>query len=1237
MVKEERGSRTTQYAYDGTWPRLQLVTHEGSELELTRTFDDLGRPLSEVEAWQQGGQSYTYSTSTDWNGRRATRHEQWEASGASTQTRTATIELDGLGNLVERTQGGLTDAWTYDAAGVTAREALAGLPEKRFGYEQNRLLWMVYGAETTSYGYDGAGRLVTETDPSGRVRTKTYNTQGLVAAERFGTEEALESSFTYDRGGFLRTLTRGGAQWTFRHGPRGELQRVELPDGLGNFTYEYDALLRLTQVTPPAGGGAAPQTFGYDSFNRQLRRTRGTSVWSTTWQGGLSTTSDPNGDVVERLLDGRGRITRERFRPGLGSRPFNDLTGVDYAYDGLDQLLAAQESRVSADVSNVYGYDSRSRLVSILRGGESVTYTYTPSGQKQTVTSRSGTVRYEYDGQARVRLIESSQGPRVTVGWEPGGLLSEVSGNGVVEQYAYWGHGLIRSISSSWTAAPAGSMRYEYDYDARGNRMEERYTSPGSTVPEVTEYGYDAADRLTGVRYPSGETEFYALAGDGSRLEERHAQAFRGGLGPQAMASATNLTKHWRYSYDTAGGLARIDDVLTGGVEAQITTNAAGRVVAEMRGGTTEQYGWDAGGRLAWVRRMTEEEDVEASYTYGFDGLRRTRAVAGVGTRYVWGANEEFLEEGPAAGPGQLYAQAGFGAVAAGGQRLLRDALGSVVGRVGATAKLSRYGAWGALRQGDAPDSQGPTLAYAGQHFDSDVGLSYAQQRWYSTDIGRFLSEDPVGAMGYLSTPTELNPWLYGRGNPMTFMDPAGRWSWSKFGNGLAEFGEKTWQGTANTFLWAARPLNAALGVSSGRYDENGVFQTESTGSFTEELSKQAGQVGTVVSHVASNPLQTVKGVVVAAGESIGTAAAACYMAVTAEGEMADTASKDCGATLPEAVGTIAGTVTGAGTAARVGVSAVRQADNIRDAVKTAVSASDDLAKQRLLREQAEADSAGAAARTADNKCTGGKCGIDGQECFVAGTPVLTKEGLKPIEQIRAGELVWSRNDETGETDWRPVVRTFVTPNKAVLKLELTDEAGQRTVLGVTDEHPFWVRDLGWVGASSLLPGQQVASAYGGWLRVGAATWEQARATVFNFEVEEFHTYFVGNTGAWVHNNGQCGPDVGTDFVNLASEWRTNHILFGDDGEGGHLWPGRHGKTVFPQSWSPGKVMHVISDIATDPDLVWKRSEERDGDYERFLVIDPKTGKSPIRDGVRVLVVVEPKGEGLITGFKSRK
>ncbi|MGV1761854.1 EndoU domain-containing protein [Rhizobium sp. A22-96] len=109
--------------------------------------------------------------------------------------------------------------------------------------------------------------------------------------------------------------------------------------------------------------------------------------------------------------------------------------------------------------------------------------------------------------------------------------------------------------------------------------------------------------------------------------------------------------------------------------------------------------------------------------------------------------------------------------------------------------------------------------------------------------------------------------------------------------------------------------------------------------------------------------------------------------------------------------------------------------------------------------------------------------------------------------------------------------------------------------------------------------------------------------------------------------------------TNLASEARTNHILYGDGpNSGGHLWPGQPGKTVFPKSWNADKVMSTISDIATDPALSWKPQTgsgglfTKSGKPARFVVTDAN-GNLPIVDGVPVRVVIEPAGEGIITAF----
>jgi hypothetical protein len=113
---------------------------------------------------------------------------------------------------------------------------------------------------------------------------------------------------------------------------------------------------------------------------------------------------------------------------------------------------------------------------------------------------------------------------------------------------------------------------------------------------------------------------------------------------------------------------------------------------------------------------------------------------------------------------------------------------------------------------------------------------------------------------------------------------------------------------------------------------------------------------------------------------------------------------------------------------------------------------------------------------------------------------------------------VWSRDDDTGAAGYRRVTQTFVTADQPTLELTLTGFGGTMQKLEVTGPHPFWVRERGWVAARDLQPGEHVDAMDGGWLRVSSRTWTRRRTTVYNFEVEDFHTYFVGARGVWVHN-----------------------------------------------------------------------------------------------------------------------
>lgn len=68
------------------------------------------------------------------------------------------------------------------------------------------------------------------------------------------------------------------------------------------------------------------------------------------------------------------------------------------------------------------------------------------------------------------------------------------------------------------------------------------------------------------------------------------------------------------------------------------------------------------------------------------------------------------------------------------------------------------------------------------------------------------------------------------------------------------------------------------------------------------------------------------------------------------------------------------------------------------------------------------------------------------------------------------------------------------------------------------------------------------------------------------------------------------------------------------------MWPGQHGKTVFPESWSKDKIVHAIGDITTSPSTKWYAQTGTGGAFTAKG--DPaKWVAYEIRDGVRMRVV----------------
>ena len=127
---------------------------------------------------------------------------------------------------------------------------------------------------------------------------------------------------------------------------------------------------------------------------------------------------------------------------------------------------------------------------------------------------------------------------------------------------------------------------------------------------------------------------------------------------------------------------------------------------------------------------------------------------------------------------------------------------------------------------------------------------------------------------------------------------------------------------------------------------------------------------------------------------------------------------------------------------------------------------------------------------------------------------MATETGFKRIDEIRAGDRVWSYNVETGERALKKVKEVLVRENDELLHIETS-----RGAIDATTSHPFYVVGKGWVAAGDLAVGDSIQAISGDAGVVTGLELEKLDKPipVYNLEVEDFHSYFVAD-GVLVHN-----------------------------------------------------------------------------------------------------------------------
>ena len=116
-----------------------------------------------------------------------------------------------------------------------------------------------------------------------------------------------------------------------------------------------------------------------------------------------------------------------------------------------------------------------------------------------------------------------------------------------------------------------------------------------------------------------------------------------------------------------------------------------------------------------------------------------------------------------------------------------RDILGNinaVIDSAGTTLVSYAYGDFGAVTETIADSDEARLVAkvnpfkFKGYFFDNETGFYYLKSRYYSPELGRFISAD--GEIGQVGDTMVMNLFAYCRNNPINLSDEGGNWpSWA--------------------------------------------------------------------------------------------------------------------------------------------------------------------------------------------------------------------------------------------------------------------------------------------------------------------------------------------------------------------------------------------------------------------------------------------------------------------------
>jgi RHS repeat-associated protein len=550
-------------------------------------------------------------------------------------------------------------------------------------------------------------------------------------------------------------------------------------------TYAYDLLNNLTSAalaatTGPLSGvthAGQPHSYTYDGLGRLTS--------SVTPEAGTVTTfyTDAGGNVCAinaslpcRRQDARG-ILKTLTYDGV-NRPltisYSDTTpGVTFAYDagGSAAFALGRLTSISENSnSQTYTYDNLGHVKSVTQNIDAVAYpvqyTYNLLGQVATTTYPSGRVATQsYSSIGQMASLASGGTTYLnSLSYNAAGqMLGMTLGNGIQGSFSYNDHQQIAALRYFKSGVTPDPLNLGYDYTSatqlnnNGQIQAVHYfTQPGVEDLTKTElFTYDPWSRLAAAQTGTVNTttlETWSLTWGYDRLGNRKQQTLvngdmPGGVGQPNFTMDENTNRITGFSYDGAGNLS---------------------------GDSAFTYTYDGASRMKQAQQVASPNTITAT-TY-FGQLRIKKVVGSNTTRYIYSGSMPIAEYANGSlSKEYLYAGSSLLATIAGASttyhhpdhlsiRAETDASGTPINSIG---NLPYGDPW----YGTSVD-QFKFGNYVRDNSSGETGLDYAQARFYSTAMGRFMNEDPIGGM--LSTPQSLNSYSYVGGDPVNRTDPTG-------------------------------------------------------------------------------------------------------------------------------------------------------------------------------------------------------------------------------------------------------------------------------------------------------------------------------------------------------------------------------------------------------------------------------------------------------------------------------